>query len=281
MEQSLGQFASNNNYYSTEYKWYIGTSGFSFDDWIGTVYPIGIKKNEMFTYYWQHYGFNCVELNYTFYKMPTKKTLVSILRKAPPKFKFSIKLHSSITHEGRIERLEDFLKITEVVCEEERLIGYLAQFPYSFKREPDKLEYIEKLIGTIKKNATKRVPPLFLEFRHESWADLINELEKRKDVHIVIPDLPKFKGMFQTVKTGQDTIYLRLHGRNRNWFEADEKTRYDYYYTDFELNELVQRIFFSDFRKAYVFFNNCYKGQALKNALKFRELVGGEKIEIF
>ncbi|MFN6992313.1 MAG: DUF72 domain-containing protein, partial [Fervidobacterium sp.] len=127
--------------------WYIGTSGFSFEDWVGTVYPEGIKQSEMFTYYWQHYGFNAVEINFTFYQMPSIKTLVALLRKAPPKFKFSIKLHGSITHEGYAEKLETFLRVTQIYEEENRLLGYLAQFPFGFRKEQENVSYLIKLLN--------------------------------------------------------------------------------------------------------------------------------------
>ncbi|MFN3692082.1 MAG: DUF72 domain-containing protein [Fervidobacterium sp.] len=261
--------------------WYIGTSGFSFKDWAGTIYPEGIKQSEMFTYYWQHYGFNALEINFTFYKMPTVRSLVNLLRKSPNRFKFAIKLHGSITHEGNAENLKDFLRVTRIYEEENKLLGYLAQFPYGFRKRQENISYLMKLIDIFYKSSLTRVSPLFLEFRHEGWINFIDEILKNENVYIVIPDLPKLKGMFPNIKIDQSIVYLRLHGRNENWFTADEKTRYDYFYSDFELREIISLTLPDNFEKAYVFFNNCYRGQALKNALKFRELVGGEKIDIF
>jgi len=258
-----------------DFKWYIGTSGFSFDDWISTVYPADIKKGEMFTYYWQYYGFNCVELNFTFYQMPSRKTILNLLRRAPAGFKFAIKLHGSITHEKEINNVQDFLKACNIVSEEGKMIGYLAQFPYGFKYTDDNLGYINKLIEHFK------TENLFLEFRHISWVDKLELFESCDNIYIAIPDLPRIGGLFPLIKSKKGTIYLRLHGRNPNWFTADEKTRYDYNYSEEELKDLINTVFPETFQKAYVFFNNCYRGQALKNALTFRNLVGGEKIGIF
>lgn len=258
-----------------DFKWYIGTSGFSFDDWIGTVYPPDIKKSEMFTYYWQYYGFNSVELNFTFYRMPSRKTILNLLRRAPAGFKFAIKLHSSITHEREITNIQEFFKSCNVIGEEGKMIGYFAQFPYSFKCTHDNLEYINKLLEHVK---TER---LFLEFRHVSWVEKTDLLESHNNVYIVIPDLPTISGLFHLIKAKKDIIYLRLHGRNTKWFTADEKTRYDYNYSEEELKEIIDIVFHEKFQRAYVFFNNCYRGQALKNALTFRNIVGGEKIGIF
>ncbi|ABS60575.1 DUF72 domain-containing protein [Fervidobacterium nodosum] len=249
-------------------KWFIGTSGFSFGDWIGNVYPQDIKKSEMFTYYWQKYGFNCVELNFTFYQMPSSRTMVSLLRKAPVGFKFAVKVHGFITHDRSFENVNDFLKSCRVIEDESRLIGYLAQFPYSFKNVPDNQDYIKLLL---EKFYGKEI---FLEFRHESWVEWLDNLHGIKNVHVVIPDLPMSKGIFPLIRSLDKVVYLRLHGRNK-------KRKYDYNYSDEELKGIIDFVFPESFEEAYVFFNNCYNGQALKNALRFREIVGGEKIGIF
>ncbi|MGC8903186.1 MAG: DUF72 domain-containing protein [Fervidobacterium sp.] len=256
-------------------KWFIGTSGFSFDDWVGTVYPNGIKKSEMFTYYWQHYGFNSVELNFTFYTMPSPKTLVNLVRRAPMGFKFSIKIHGSITHDKVLENLPDFFKSCRIVKDEGRLIGYLAQFPYSFKNSLENRDYLLQLIDSFLGEE------LFIEFRHESWTQWLDNFRNYENVHLVIPDLPKISGLFPLVKSDSKIVYLRLHGRKERWFNADEKTRYDYNYSDEELKGIIPVVFPENLQKAFVFFNNCYRGQALQNAQKFRELVGGEKVGIF
>uniref|UniRef100_A0A7V4KDI7 DUF72 domain-containing protein n=1 Tax=Fervidobacterium pennivorans TaxID=93466 RepID=A0A7V4KDI7_FERPE len=264
--------------------WFIGTSGFSFSDWVGTVYPDYIKSSEMFNYYWQNYGFNAVELNYTFYQMPSYRTIVSLLRKSPPGFKFAVKLHSSITHDGNIENLEEFLKNTNIIKQEGKMVGYLAQFPYAFKYSGEHVEFLKKLAEEI----TSKDTQLFIEFRNSTWA-------KRDDVwillkefspyfHIVVVDLPKLPGLYPfntEYNANEDITYIRLHGRNPNWFTADEKTRYDYNYSESELEEIAGELFSLPSTKRFVFFNNCYRGQALKNAVMFRTLVGGEKIGIF
>ncbi|SDH50310.1 Uncharacterized conserved protein YecE, DUF72 family [Fervidobacterium changbaicum] len=262
--------------------WFIGTSGFSFSDWVGTVYPDYIKPGEMFTYYWQHYGFNAVELNYTFYQMPSYRTIVSLLRKSPPGFKYAVKLHGSITHEKNLENVQEFLRSTDIIKQEGKLIGYLAQFPYMFKYSKENVDFLKRLAETM------TGAELFIEFRSSTWVErddivlLIQEFESQ--VHVVVVDLPKLPGLypFNTFyNIDEDSTYIRLHGRNSNWFTADEKTRYDYNYSDSELREIADEISSLASSKRFVFFNNCYRGQALKNALLFRTLVGGEKIGIF
>jgi uncharacterized protein YecE (DUF72 family) len=53
----------------------VGTSGFSFDDWIGEIYPENIRKQDMLSYYEKVMGFTALEVNYTYYALPSKKTI--------------------------------------------------------------------------------------------------------------------------------------------------------------------------------------------------------------
>ncbi|ODN30474.1 DUF72 domain-containing protein [Fervidobacterium thailandense] len=247
--------------------WYIGTSGFSFEDWIGTVYPSDTRREEMFTYYCQVYKFNAVELNFTFYQMPSWKTILRLLRKSLPGFKFSVKVHGSITHEGNLDNISPFLENTKILAEEGKMIGYLAQFPYSFKKSPENEEFLFRL--------AERISPLFVEFRHDSWVEFCEKHSEQ--FSFVAVDLPKIANLFPFLVFNKGTVYVRFHGRNKNWFQADEKTRYDYDYSENELTEFVSVLNVPWIQTRYVFFNNCYRGQALRNALKFREMVGGSR----
>ncbi|MBT1247074.1 MULTISPECIES: DUF72 domain-containing protein [unclassified Thermosipho (in: thermotogales)] len=246
---------------------YIGTSGFQFDDWIGTVYPKDIKKAQMLNYYIGKYTFNTVELNYTYYRMPKYKGIVSLLRKTPRNFIFSIKLYGGITHEKDLELVDKFLQETCEMENENRLIGYLAQFPFSFKKNPENEGYLYKL--------SKKIKNLFVEFRHISWVDF-----KTKDFEIITIDQPQLKDFYPFKINANEKLYVRLHGRNKKWFEGDVKTRYNYNYKRKELLEIYEKI--KDFKgEKYIYFNNCYRGYALLNAMDFREIIGGGKLEIF
>jgi uncharacterized protein YecE (DUF72 family) len=77
----------------------IGTSGFSFDDWVGEVYPAHIKKHEMLPYYEKTLGFRALEVNYTYYSMPSKKTMESFSMKTSRDFSFVVKAYKGLTHE--------------------------------------------------------------------------------------------------------------------------------------------------------------------------------------
>ena len=89
-------------------KFLVGTSGYSFPDWVGTFYPPGTRAKEMFAFYLQH--FRTVEVNYTFYRMPSAATLDAMARQTPPEFTFWVKAHQSITHEHELGAAKEFLE---------------------------------------------------------------------------------------------------------------------------------------------------------------------------
>ncbi|HVG01215.1 MAG TPA: DUF72 domain-containing protein, partial [Chloroflexia bacterium] len=75
----------------------IGTSGYSYDDWKGPYYPENIKSTEMLPFYAQDFG--ATEINYTYYRMPSARTLAAMSRKVPEKFVFTVKASKELTHE--------------------------------------------------------------------------------------------------------------------------------------------------------------------------------------
>ena len=69
----------------------LGTSGFSFDDWVGVVYPPKIKKQDMLSYYEKELGFKCLEINSTYYTLPSQKSMEGMLKKVSADFEFTVK----------------------------------------------------------------------------------------------------------------------------------------------------------------------------------------------
>jgi uncharacterized protein YecE (DUF72 family) len=68
---------------------------------------------------------------------------------------------------------------------------------------------------------------------------------------------------------------VRFHGRNKNWFNAPLSKRYDYLYSDEELASFIPEVkrIAAQAEKTYIFFNNCHLGKAVKNAIRFREMI--------
>ena len=79
----------------------VGTSGFSFPDWKGTIYPEGIRDGEMLSFYEKELGFNVLEVNFTYYTLPSQKSFAAMSKKTSEEFEFVVKAFKGMTHEIR------------------------------------------------------------------------------------------------------------------------------------------------------------------------------------
>lgn len=260
----------------------IGTSGYSYDDWIGPVYPKGIKKSEMLEYYATELKFNSVELNYTYYAMPQAKGIETMVEQTGGDFKFVVKAHSSITHrirdnEGRFIRdesaVEAFLSGIAPMVESRRLISVLAQFPVKFSRTQGATEHLKWLVSKI-----CPIVPLAVELRNKSWvAQSVFEFLKSIGASYCIVDEPAVRKLapFTPVATA-DLAYFRFHGRNTGWFDVSAHQRYNYLYSDQELRQFLAPVkkISSVCGETAMFFNNHFQGSAVTNANQMKELLG-------
>lgn len=245
---------------------YIGTSGFSYDDWRGHFYPADLPKREMLAYYSSR--FNCVEINSTFYAIPSPRTFISLDRRTPNGFQFTVKAHKDMTHMDTANPavFENFLRAIEPIIESGKLGCVLAQFPWSFRRCPEnigRLKAFKQAIGSL---------PVVVEFRNAEWVRKETfELLKELDMGFCSVDEPRLEGLLPPVAEATSAIgYVRFHGRNTaKWWKHEEShERYDYLYTEDELREWVPRIehIASKTHRTYVFFNNHFQGKSAQNA---------------
>ena len=227
-----------------EKKILIGTSGYSFPDWVGPFYPPGIDRSKMLDFYARE--FPAVEVNATYYRIPPPATLRAMEAKTPPDFQFVVKAHHDMTHERSLEPAlyAAFTRALDPVLEAGKLYGLIAQFPYSFHRTPENEAFLLEL--------KRRLPdaPLFVEFRHRSWVEEsgaggasvgkgvlgaegsgIWRLLDEAGIGYVSVDEPDLPGLVPPIArvTGPERIgYVRLHGRNReNWWRNPERGRPD------------------------------------------------------
>jgi len=249
----------------------IGTSGYSFPDWVGPFYPPGTRRQEMFAQYVRQ--FRTVELNYTFYRMPAARTLERLAQASPPDFLFWVKANQRTTHEHDRTAAAEFLANLEPLRAGSRLAGVLMQFPQNFHRTVANRQVLQNTVEDFK------AVPLAVEFRHGSW-DHPATYEGLRDrgLTLVVPDVPPLGDLFHTEATVTSRIgYLRLHSRNAALWYAGAVQRYDCDYKDEELDELVRTwtALADAAERIFVFFNNCRHGQAAKNARRFMEIAGG------
>ncbi len=243
----------------------IGTSGFSFDDWVGEVYPANIKKQEMLPYYEKVLGFKALEVNYTYYSMPSKKTMESFSMRTSKEFLFAVKAYRGITHE-KTDNLKEQSRIFKdgVSALGENLRVILFQFPYTFIPDSKNIDYLKALRYEFG-NFESVVEFRNIQWSHERYIDLLRELS----FGYCVVDEPKLKGLlpFRPVLSS-GTGYFRFHGRSNAWFNQPMDVRYDYLYSEKEIEEFVEPVvdIASKANSAFVFFNNCHFGKAVKNA---------------
>lgn len=252
----------------------IGTSGYSYDDWKGFFYPEQIKQSEMLAFYARTFG--TVEINYTYYRPPTARTLGAMAAKVPDDFVFTIKATREMTHEreDNAQVFSDFVAALSPLVESGKLGCVLAQFPSSFRQSEAERGYLamfRERMGDL---------PLVFEFRHRSWFDepMLAYLHAL-DIGFCCVDEPHFESLMPPVAVATSRIgYVRFHGRNyAKWWQHEHAwERYSYSYTDDELREWVPRIQSLQERcdVVYLFANNHYQGQSAETAHQLERLMG-------
>lgn len=263
-------------------KLWIGPSGWSYEDWYGLVYPSARPRAFKPLACLARY-FNAVEVNSSFYRLPTARMTAAWPRLVPEDFRFAFKLTQVFTHERDAfpsqQTVQAFRDGTAPIRESGRLGPLLMQFPWSFRHSQEAVDWLRRLADSF--GDFNR----FIEVRHTSWAEP-EALEALRQVggycNIDQPQLSKCLGPTQHV-FGRDA-YVRLHGRNAaNWFadKVPSHERYNYLYSDEELREWVKRLnaICDQAHDVFVFANNHYRGQGPVNALELKWLMTGQAVE--
>jgi uncharacterized protein YecE (DUF72 family) len=248
---------------------WIGTSGFSYSDWVGAFYPPGTSSRGMLACYVQH--FPLVELNFTFYRAPTPAMLARLGDQTPDGFQFIVKLPRSLSHEEDPSDLLGFGRAVEELKRRGRLLGLLCQLPQATHRGPHPEAWLRQLAAELGDYR------LAVEFRHRSWYHPEVPVWLREhNLDLVAVDVPDLDRLYPRglVYSGPD-LYIRFHSRHAaNWYLSD-KERYDYDFTDEALREWVEALGSApkETRSARLLFNNCHHAQAPINAQRMRALL--------
>ncbi len=229
-------------------KTHIGCSGYNYREWKGMFYPEGLPQSKWLEYYCRHY--NTVEINASFYRFPTIKSLKSWYEKTPADFRFSLKANNQITHYKKFNATQSFIsELYDVAAAglKDKLECILFQLPPSVKYTPEMLERIVSQMDPSYKNV--------LEFRDAGWwnKEVYDVLKSNKLIFCTssYPGLPE-----DFVKT-TDTVYVRLHG-NTELYKSN--------YSDPELKHLHDAIVHANVKEAFVYFDNTWGGNAIANA---------------
>lgn len=190
-------------------RYLIGTSGYNYPEWRGSFYPEKFPASKMLAYYAER--FNTVEVNYTFYRVPTPPLLEGWAKATPDGFTFTLKAPRRITHDSKLQRSED---LTQTFCRTARTLGsklgvLLFQLPPTFKRDDGVLAAFLDLLPEGTRAA--------FEFRHASWHDdAVFEALRRRNVALCVADSEK---MSTPVVRTADYVYFRL--RDEGYQPAD------------------------------------------------------------
>lgn len=243
-------------------KYLIGTSGWMYKHWKGPFYPEKFSNNKMLKYYSDH--FSTVEVNSTFYKIPSEKTAQNWIDETPEHFTFTIKANRFITHRKYLkdgqETVKKFFKVIKIL--ENKLGIILFQLPpnwhYNYERIKEFIEIIPKKYSYT------------FEIRHPSWytQDLF-DLFKKYNIALCIHDLT---GDLLLEKITATFVYLRFHGPINPY--------YGKYTPDF-LKQWAEKIYqwIKQNLKIFVYFNNDAHGWAVENALEIKKILDNyEKI---
>ncbi len=234
---------------------FIGTSGWTYDDWVGPFYPATVKGPERLSFYAQQ--FNSVEINATFYRFPTQAMLDAWNRRLPAAFHLVVKGSRGITHLKKIDHCWDQLAtFCRHVGQLRTLRVILWQLPPSLQKDITRLS---QFLAALPDNVRHAV-----EFRHASWWDdeVADLLTRHKAAFVAVshPTLP------ETIYPTTDFLYLRFHGLARQLYHYD--------YSDQELERWATRVeSHLPGRTLYAFFNNDYHANAPRNAVTFQRLL--------
>ncbi len=251
----------------------IGTSGFSYDDWAGAVYPADLPAREQLAFYARE--FSTVEINVTTYRVPDGRTIQGWARKTPDGFLFSVKAHQGLTHEREAPDFSGFVAALRPLTEAGKLGCVLAQFPYAFHATAENRAYLGRLregFGEL---------PVVVEFRNAGWiAPPTFELLRGLNLGFCCVDEPRLKGLLPPVVMATGPVaYVRFHGRNAaKWYNHEEAwERYDYLYSREELAEWAPKLRQLDAEAplTLVYFNNHYCGKAAAGARDLGQLLLG------
>jgi uncharacterized protein YecE (DUF72 family) len=189
--------------------YFVGTSGYNYPEWRGSFYPEKYPTGKMLAFYADR--FNTVEVNYTFYRMPTPPLLEGWARGTPDGFRFTLKAPRRITHDSKLRHCRE---LTHAFCGTAETLGrklgvLLFQLPPTFKRDDAAFgEFLEAL-----PEGTRAA----FEFRHESWhGDAVFDALRRRNLALCIADSGK---MSTPVVSTADYAYFRL--RDEGYQTAD------------------------------------------------------------
>jgi uncharacterized protein YecE (DUF72 family) len=242
----------------TSTRCYIGVSGFSYPQWRGAFYPENLPHSQWLEHY--AHQFSTVEVNSSFYRLPTEKTFQRWRETTPSGFLFAVKANRSITHQHHLENVQEPLDIFLARSRnlKEKLGPILYQLPPSMKRDEGMLEAFLSFLPQDLRHV--------VEFRHRGWyEEAVYAVLQRHNVALCIHDMGRSES---PVAATADFAYVRFHGTSG---------RYTGDYSAQQLEDWAKRIrglvSENQLKATYIYFNNGLEGHAVNNARTLAQLL--------
>jgi len=236
----------------------IGTSGWSYQHWVGVLYAPGLAPAKRLARYVE--VFDTVELNASFYRWPKDSTFAGWRDQLPAGFTMSVKAHRGLTHYRRLASpepwIERFDRCWQLLGDRHGVL--LVQLHPEQQRDDARLDsFLQQMPASIR---------VAMELRHPSWNDpaVYQVLERRHAAYVVMSGA----GLACVPRATTDLVYVRLHG-------PDQDAIYAGCYSDDQLRRWADTIaqWDREGRDVWVYFNNDLGGHAVRNALTLQRLL--------
>ena len=233
--------------------YYIGTSGWHYEHWRDRFYPEKLSKDKWLEFYAARFA--TVELNNSFYRLPSESAFTTWHNSSPADFTFAVKVSRFITHIKRLkdtgEAVEKFVARAKIL--EEKLGPLLYQLPPNLHRNDELLESFLSALPREMKHV--------VEFRHQSWLEeKVFEILHKYDIGFCVFDMPSLSCPLAATA---DFAYIRFHGSSGLYFSC---------YSDEELADWAKKLanLATDLKAVYIYFNNDAEAFAVRNAITLR-----------
>jgi uncharacterized protein YecE (DUF72 family) len=239
---------------------HVGCSGWTYKSWRGRYYPVEIPASRWLEHYAS--GFDCVETNGTFYRLPEAHTFVDWAVRTPPGFRMAVKASRFLTHMKRLIAPEEPLErlLTRAAALGKKLGPILYQLPPDFQRDDDRLRNFVAALPRSTPDATGRPLRHVIEFRHPSWyVTETYDLLAAHDVTMCLHD--KLGAEIKAPGIGP-ILYVRFHGPSGDYVGR---------YPEQALIRWADRIATTrGVRDVWAFFNNDPEAAAVADAAVLR-----------
>lgn len=240
----------------------IGCSGWHYKHWLGPFYPPGTKAAQMLPHYLRY--FDTVEINNSFYRLPTPETFATWRANTPANFQFAVKGSRYLTHMKKLKEPDEGIErlSTSIRALGDKLGVVLFQLPPGWKINLERLEeFLSKL---------PRWTRYTFEFREQSWlTQSVYDLLERYNAAFCIYDLA---GFHSPIEVTADFAYVRLHGPSFAKYQGS--------YSDAVMREWARRIEkWQSLDTVYVYFDNDDSAYAVDNAITLKKMVASRAAE--